>query len=111
MIKALFFAILISASVSKSSADDVYIKVNVGEAKIKKSLLAIPPFQLFGSPAQSKNSQGLGNELYNTVLNDLDVSSYFQFINQAAYLEDTKNVGLKPAPGEPNGFNYENWKK
>lgn len=112
MFKILIFsAVFFLASTQSIAQNDVYIKINVGEAKLKKSLLALPPFQIFGSPAQAKNQQSLGTELYNTVLNDLDVSSYFQFINQAAYLEDTKTVGLKPAPGDANGFHFENWKK
>lgn len=92
-----------------SENSGVYIKV--GEAKVKRSLLALPAFQFLGTPATSPNHKQVGTDLFNTVLNDLDVSSYFEFIKQEAFLEDTSKIGLRPAPGEPNGFNYENWKK
>jgi TolB protein len=94
---------------SQSAPDTVYIKV--GDAKIRKSLMALPPFQFQGVPAQNPNFRSIGQELFNVFYNDLDVSAYFQFINQAAFLEDTQKIGLKPAPGEPGGFNFENWKK
>ncbi|MEQ1875045.1 MAG: translocation protein TolB [Bdellovibrionia bacterium] len=102
---------LTAATLTQDSAaqDDVYIKV--GKGQIKKSLLALPAFQFFGSPSAAKNFKTVGAELYNTVNNDLDVSSYFQYIKPEAFLDDPAVVGLKPAPGEPNGFNYDNWKK
>ncbi len=87
----------------------IYIKV--GDAKVRKSLMALPPFQFQGTPATNPNFRSIGQELYNVFYNDLDVSAYFQFINQKAFLEDTQKVGLKPAPGDPNGFNFENWNK
>jgi TolB protein len=103
--------ILSAATFSQDSRaqDDVYIKV--GKGQLKKSLLALPAFQYLGSSAAAKNFKTVGAELFNTVSNDLDVSSYFQFIKPEAFLEDPANVGLKPAPGESNGFNFDNWKK
>ena len=102
----LFLAI---PSFAQESNNAIYIKV--GDAKVKKSLLALPPFQFLGTPSVNPNFRSIGQELYTVFYNDLDVSSYFQFINPAAYLEDTQKVGLRPAPGEPNGFNFDNWKK
>lgn len=87
----------------------IYIKV--GDAKVKRSLLALPPFQFLGSPTVNPNYRSIGQELFTVFNNNLDVSAYFQFINPNAYLEDTSKVGLRPAPGEPGGFNFENWKK
>lgn len=90
-----------------SAQDQVYIKV--GDAKVKRSLMAIPPFQQYGSGGlQSKN---VGVDLFNTFLNDMDVSGYFEFVKSDAFLEDTSKVGLKPIPTDSNGFNFENWKK
>lgn len=90
-------------------SDTIYIKV--GDAKIKKSLIALPPFQFLGTPSVNPNYRSIGQELYTVFYNDLDVSSYFQFINPNAYLEDTQKMGLRPAPGDPSGFNFDNWKK
>ena len=81
-----------------------YIKI--GEAKTKKSLLAMPPFQTSSSGSANIT---VGAELFNVINNDLSVSSYFQFISQGAFLEDTSKTGLKPSTQEPNGFKFQSW--
>lgn len=87
----------------------VYIKV--GEAKAQKSLIAFPPLQFLGSPGATPNFQALGSELYNVISNDLTVTSYFQFMSQGSFLEDTAKTGLRPAGQEPNGFKFDSWKQ
>lgn len=110
MFLRIFVVLLTLISIPTNSQDNtIYIKV--GDAKVKKSLMALPPFQFHGEPAKHPNFRSIGQELFNVFYNDLDVSAFFQFISQNAYLEDTQKVGLKPAPGEANGFNFENWKK
>ncbi|HEX4925473.1 MAG TPA: translocation protein TolB [Bdellovibrionales bacterium] len=104
-------SVLVFAAASDTRAQDSDVYIKVGKGTLKKSLMALPAFQFLGSAAQGKDFKTVGAELYNTVSNDLDVSSYFQFISKDAFLEDPAAVGLKPAPGEPNGFNFENWKK
>lgn len=89
-------------------AEQVYIKI--GEAKTKKSLIAFPNLQYKGSPTSANRNLEFGAELYNVINNDLDVSSYFQFIAQSAFIEDTKKIGLKPVPTDPNGFKFDSWK-
>lgn len=96
-------------AVATTTGPGIYI--NVGDAKIKRSLLALTPFLYFGSQGGDVTVKKIGTELFNTVQNDLDVSAYFQFINSAAFLEDTSKIGLQPAPGEPNGFHFESWKQ
>lgn len=81
----------------------------MGEAKVKKSLLALPPFQFFGSPAVIKNYLPIGTELFKTVVNDLETSSLFQLIDQNAFLEESSSTGLTPSPGNPGGFQFKNW--
>ncbi|MGZ3742433.1 MAG: translocation protein TolB [Pseudobdellovibrionaceae bacterium] len=81
--------------------------IKLGEAHTKKSLMALPPFNYQGSPSGS--SHATGAELFNTINNDLNVSAFFQIIPQKAYLEDTSKTGLRPAPGEPNGFKFQSW--
>ncbi len=96
-----FFLFLINIAEARNSS--VYI--NVGEAKVRKSLIAVPLFRSLGSASERK----LCVEIYNTLLNDLSVSSYFKFISQQAYLENTSQVSLKPYPGDPNGFQFSKW--
>lgn len=82
------------------------VLVDVGQAKTRKSLLALPAFIHLGSLDDAK----VGQELYAVVNNDLDVSGLFTYIKPDAYLEDPKSTGLKPAPGTPNGFDFNKWK-
>ncbi|MEK6772615.1 MAG: translocation protein TolB [Bdellovibrionota bacterium] len=101
-----FFAGL--SFIAKSAfAEDSQIYIKIGEAKTKKSLLAFPPFQ--NASLGSANANTVGAELFNVISNDLSVSSYFQFISQNAFLEDSSKVGLRPAPAEPNGFKFQSW--
>jgi TolB protein len=81
--------------------------IKLGEAKTKKSLLALPALNYQGSPSGS--SQNVGADLFNTINNDLSVSAYFQIIPQKAYLEDTSKASLRPAPGDPAGFKFQSW--
>ncbi|MFN7904119.1 MAG: translocation protein TolB [Pseudobdellovibrionaceae bacterium] len=82
--------------------------IKVGDAKTKKSLLAFPPLALSGTSSSKAIEQG--TTLFNVILNDLTVSSYFQLIDQKAYLENTAKTGLRPKPTDPNGFSFESWK-
>ncbi len=101
---AFFFAL----PEAKTQQSPVYIKV--GEANLKKSLIAMPSFQFQGTPVSAPGFAKTGKELFDTVSNDLSASTYFEFINQGAYLEDPATTGLKPAPGTPGGFSFEKWK-
>lgn len=87
------------------------VQINVGEAKVRKSLLALTPLLHLGAPSPDPNIKKAGVDIFNTLQNDLDVSSYFQMISANAFLEDTSKVGLRPAPGEPNGFDFAKWKQ
>jgi TolB protein len=90
------------------AADQIYI--NVGQAGVKKSLLALTPLQYFGTQGGNPAHIRAAQELYAVIFNDLSASNFFTFIKPEAYLEDPNKVGLKPAPGTANGFNFQNWK-
>lgn len=100
------FVVLFAFSPATTSASQIYI--NMGEAKTKKSLIAFPSLQFLGAPGKS-SVQSLGSELYNTVNNDLLVSSYFQFISPTAFVEDPAKTGLRPKPADPAGFDFKSW--
>lgn len=99
---------LFSGWMFSASAEDIYI--NVGEAKIKKSLLAFPALLYYGSDPSNKSKIEAGQELFKTITNDLTVSGFFTFIKPEAFLEDPSKTSLKPAPGDPKGFDFKNWK-
>ena len=86
-----------------------YIKI--GEAQSKKSLMAFPPIQYVGTTTSAPNFQSVGAEIYNTIFNNLTISSYFQFIDKAAFLEDTTKTAPVPYPQQPNGFKFDSWKQ
>ena len=68
-----FFFVAFYFSLQVSKASQIYI--HMGEARTKKSLLAFPALQYMGSQVTS-GYQGIGNELFTTINNDLAVSSY-----------------------------------
>jgi TolB protein len=105
----MFNAVAVPSIGHAQDEDRIYIKV--GEANVKKSLLALPPFLFLSSPSVAPNYKSIGADLYNTVSNDLDVSNLFTTIKQSAYLEDVTKVGLTPAPANPNGFHFDLWQK
>lgn len=104
----LIFCVISLFTISIHAAEDSQIYIKIGEAKTKKSLLAFPPFHNTSSSGSS-NAVTVGAELYNVISNDLSVSSYFQFISQSAFLEDTSKVGLRPTPTDANGFKFQSW--
>jgi len=106
---ALSTIVSVAALPIAGQAADVYI--NVGEANFKKSLMALPECKYLGAAEKPSSAKSISLDLSSTLLNDLDSTGYFQFVKQDAYLEDPEKVGLKPAPGESNGFKYENWSK
>ncbi len=104
---AMIISFFICFTATKSQAQ---VQIDINQAKTKKSLVAFPPLQFLGNPNVTKNFQSLGAELFRVIFNDLSVSSYFQFISQNAYLEDTSKTGLRPVP-EANGFKFDSWKQ
>lgn len=93
---------------AQSASDGIYIKV--GEAQIKKSLVAFPALQFSSSTTAAPQYQRVGTELYKVIKNDLDVSGYFEFIDPKGFLEDTSKVAPIPIPDAPNGFKFDSWK-
>lgn len=104
------FLIILFAFFSTTVFAEEQLYIKIGDAKTRKSLVGFPQLNYSGSPVQATKYFSLGAEMYNVIQNDLDVSSYFQFIASSAFLEDSKKAGLKPYPGETSGFKFDNWK-
>ncbi len=100
------FAVFMSFVFGSHSFAQSKVMVDVGEAKTRKTLLAIPPFNNLGTVAGGQAAL----DLFSVISNDLDVSGYFTLIKPDAFLEDVSKKALRPAPGEPNGFDFEKWK-
>jgi TolB protein len=95
---------------SKAAEEHGGVYIDVGQAQIKKSILAFTPLRYFGAESSNKSNIAAGDTLYKTVYKDLDFSNYFTFLDPDAYLENPSQIGLKPAPGEPDGFHFSKWK-
>lgn len=99
------------APAPSSPASSAHVQIDINQAKTKKSLIAFPPLQFIGNPAVNKNYQSVGAEMFRVIFNDLSVASYFQFINQNAFLEDTAKTSIKPQPVDANGFKFDSWRQ
>lgn len=104
----ILYVLALLATPSQAS-EDSKIYIDVGQAQLKKSLLALPPLQYIGSQATNSTHINAGQTLFRVINNDLTVSGFFQFVAPDAYLEDPAKIGLRPAPATPNGFNFKNW--
>ena len=103
-----FFVLFLALGFRFAQAEDIYI--DVGQAQVKKSLIAITPIHYLGAQKTNKIHLEVGELLYKVINNDLAVSGYFSAISPDAYLEEVSKVGLRPAPGESNGFSFDKWK-
>lgn len=85
------------------------VVVDVGEGKLRKTLVALPPFNNLGAQTSGSAIKS-AQDLFDIISNDLEVSGYFTFIKADAFLEDVSKKALRPAPMAPNGFDFEKWK-
>lgn len=104
----ILMAFWISMTKAQENSSEIYIKV--GEAQIKKSLMAFPALQFASSSSAVPQHQKIGIELYKIISRDLEVTGYFDFIDPKSFLEDTSKVSVLPFPEATNGFKYESWK-
>ena len=98
-----------AATPSTPAASQIYIKM--GDAQMKKSLIAFPSLGFVGNAAETPNYMAVGSDLFRIIQNDMKVSSYFQIMNPSAFLEDPAKTGIKPFPADSNGFHFESWKQ
>ncbi len=101
-ISGLFSFLILLSSIGQ--AQQSYIKL--GDAKSKKSVLAFPYFNNLGS-TNTGNITATAAEIYNLAKSNLELSTYFQIMSNAAFLEDPAKTSIKPAPKDANGFKFE----
>lgn len=98
--------LFVAPELHAQSGNQVYIRL--GEAKARKSLLAMPKFKLEGS---SSSLADVHQKIFSTLTNDLVVSALFDMVAETSFLEDISKKGLKPKPLDPNGFTFDSWKQ
>jgi TolB protein len=96
------------AAPTAAASDKLYI--NVGQAGVKKSQMAITPLKFVGTPSLAKMALKYEKELQSVIEKDLTVSSYFSIMSPAAFIE-SMDKGLRPAPVDANGFDFASWRQ
>lgn len=84
--------------------------INLGQANLKKSNLAITPLKFMGTAALAKMHLRYEKELQSIIEKDLTVSSYFNIMSTSSFVE-SMDKGLRPHPVDANGFNFSSWKE
>jgi TolB protein len=110
MIKSIALLCFTFLAAVSHAQDSSQIYIDIGKGQVKKSLIALTPLLYVGTQPTNNEHIQAGQNLYRVIFNDLSVSNFFTFIKPEAYLENPSKVGLRPAPGAPNGFNFSNWK-
>ncbi len=105
--KSVFIFLLGFSLFATAQAQQAYIKI--GEAQSKKSNLAFPPMNNLSGVKTSQHVT-LATEIFNTAKKDLELSTYFNVMSQAAFLENTTTLSIKPKSNDSNGFAFETWK-
>ena len=101
---------LLLISVTTQAAERPYI--NIGEAEIKQSPMALVPLKYLGTPSLAKQHLAYGKRLYDIIHKDLKISSYFSFISPEAFIEDYNSRSLTPKENDPaSGFDFTSWKQ
>lgn len=85
------------------------VYINVGQAQIKKSLIALSPL-VHVSASEYPEYLRYGREIFLRIKKNLESSGYFDFISQRAFIENPSKVAVEPYPDHPKGFRWENWK-
>ena len=93
---------------SLASAAEPVLKI--GEAKGKKSNLAMTTLNITGLSKNSKASK-IATDIFETVKQDLDISTYFNVLSANSFLENTAVLSPKPISTDSlNGFKFTTWK-
>ena len=104
----LIFTILFFPVKKVCSGNRPYI--NVGQAEIKQSPLALVPFISLDKRSSRTSAIKYGKRLYDIVKKDLTISSYFSFVSNSAFIEDYTKRSLHPKNKDPyRGFDFSSW--
>ena len=103
-----FFLILI-ISLLFPSWGEARVYINIGQANVKKSLIAVSPLVYTGTDANILKLNH-GKEISKQIKKNLKNSGYFTMIPTGGFIEDTTRIHPLPRSEHPQGFRWENWK-
>ncbi len=107
MALTLIFNIIFLFSLIQNSIAEDSIYINVGEAEVKRSLLAFPGLKI---ASENKDFLQAKNILQASIEKNLNFTNYFKFIPAASFLEDIAKVSHLPkSADENNGFDFQKW--
>ncbi len=107
--KKYFLMILALGLLSQNSFSQEPL-IKVGDAKSKKSDLAFPSLNNIGTN-KSSSTLKVAADIYNTAKGDLELSTYFNILSPASYLENTADLSPKPKSIDAaGGFKFDTWK-
>jgi TolB protein len=86
----LYFAALALWQAEARAEEAPLVSVEVGQARIKKTIAAFPEFQVSAEAAAKAKA------IRETSLTDLNFSGFMEFLAPAAFLENTKTAGIAP---------------
>ena len=84
-----------------------YVSIDVGQAYIRESQMALQPLILKGTASSSAVQAGA--LILKALSNNFSSSAYFRLIDIEAFLEKPGEKALEPYPKDPNGFIWKNW--
>ena len=87
-----------------ANAQTSYIKI--GDAKAKKTVLGLAYFNNLGS-SNTGSATAITADIHKLLKDDLNLSTYFQIVDNAGFLEDPSKTSIKPTGKESNGFKFE----
>lgn len=91
MKKTILFPMLVALLFpALSRADKPMISLNVGEARVKRSVIAFPTIQA------TRDTAGKLRSVREISMTDLDFSGLFDFLNPSAFVEDPAKAGVLP---------------
>lgn len=84
------------------------IVINIGSAKVKKSVIAISPFVLKNNSYTTSEIR-IGQTMSTLLNENMKLSSYFKILSPTAFLENPAEKSPNPWPKDSRGFRWENW--
>lgn len=91
-------AFLFAAFSPLAHSEEPMIKIAVGEARLKKSVVAYPPIQ------SSNDTEGHLRTIRDVTMEDLAFSGLFDFLNPSAFIEDYSKAGVLPGTFKINDW-------
>lgn len=84
----LFLVLSLFAPLMPAQADEPMVRIAVGEARTKKSVIAFPTL------IASNDAEGRLRSIREVTMDDLGFSGLFDFLNPAAFVEDPARAGV-----------------